>query len=63
MRPGSTQWCVINRTRSNDLKPEHINFCTNMQKNFFVVRVMKHWNWLPREAVEVFFYGDTEDPS
>ena len=29
-------------TRSNGLKLVHRKFCTNAQKNFFVVRVMEH---------------------
>ena len=41
-----------NRTRSNGLKLVHRNFCTNMQKNFFTVRVAMHWNRLLREVAE-----------
>ena len=40
------------RTRSNSLKLELWKLHTNMQKNFFTVRVKVHWNRLPREVVE-----------
>ena len=30
------------RSRSNCLKLEHRKFCTDMQMNFFTVRVMEH---------------------
>ena len=40
-----------NRTRSNGLKHEHRKFLNNAQKNLFTVRVMEHWNRLPREVV------------
>ena len=39
-------------TRSNGIKFEHRKFCTNMWKNFFMVRVTEHWNRLPRDAVK-----------
>jgi len=41
-----------NRTKSNSLKLEHRKFQTNMQKNFFTVRVAMHWNRLLREVAE-----------
>lgn len=40
------------RTRSNGLKLDHRKFHTNTWGNFFMVRVMEHWNRLPREVVE-----------
>ena len=41
-----------NRRKSNGLELEHRKFCTNMQKNFFTVRVTEHWNRLCREVME-----------
>jgi len=41
-----------NRTRRRGHKLKHKKFQLNMRKNFFPLRVMEHWNRLPREVVD-----------
>jgi len=60
MRPDIFSIVCGDRTRSNGLKLEQRKFCTNMWKNFLMIRVTEHWEQVTQRDSGVSFYGDVQ---
>jgi len=45
-------WACLNRVRSNGFKLREGRFRPDIRKKFLAMRVVKHWNKLPREVVD-----------
>jgi len=52
MRTGFFNRASSNRTSGNDLTVKEDRFRIYTRKKFFMMRVLKHWNTLPREVVD-----------